>query len=95
MLGMRIGVQIYKKFYQVDDKETNKILILKHGSKERPMKMCFISNGEFTGAEFTKWINRMQRVFYLKCEKVSFKRKIKVFQQWRRLIKKKDRSRRV
>jgi len=56
-----VGIQTYKKPYKIDDKDTDKILILKHGSKERPMKMCFVSNSEFTGAEFTKWINRMQR----------------------------------
>ena len=57
-----IGIETYKKSYKIDDKDTDKILILKHGMKERPMKMCFVSNSEFTGAEFTKWINRMQRV---------------------------------
>jgi RNA polymerase-associated protein RTF1 len=56
-----VRVETYKKAYKIDDKETDKILILKHGNKERPMKMCFVSNSEFTGAEFTKWINRMQR----------------------------------
>lgn len=60
-----IGIKDYTKYYQVDDKETNKILILKHGAKERPMKICFVSNGEFTGGEFTKWINKMQRVILL------------------------------
>mmetsp|Transcript_38909 Transcript_38909/g.34583 ORF Transcript_38909/g.34583 Transcript_38909/m.34583 type:complete len:89 (+) Transcript_38909:149-415(+) len=54
-----VGVEKGTSHYQLDDKVTDKKLKLKHGNKTTTLKMCFISNGDFTGGEFTKWFNKM------------------------------------
>lgn len=49
------------KVYQVEKTRTNKSLKLKHGLDERLYRIEFVSNSDFTSAEFQHWKTSMQR----------------------------------
>ncbi|KAL1124290.1 hypothetical protein AAG570_002058, partial [Ranatra chinensis] len=49
------GVVETAKIYQLGTTRTNKGLRLRHGTQERVFRLEFISNQEFTEAEFIKW----------------------------------------
>jgi RNA polymerase-associated protein RTF1 len=54
-------VREYHKSYKMDEKETNKVLVLKYGKKEFQMKMIFVSNTEFGTNELNEWKKIMQK----------------------------------
>lgn len=49
------------KAYNLGSTKTNKVAKLKHGNDARPFRLEFISNSEFTEAEFLEWKGRMER----------------------------------
>jgi len=56
-----IDVRDYTKNYKMDERETNKLLVLQYGKKEWPTKMVFVSNSEFEESEFIKWQSTLQK----------------------------------
>ncbi|XP_065204524.1 RNA polymerase-associated protein RTF1 homolog [Planococcus citri] len=50
-----IDVNEDSSFYQLGSLKTNKILRLKYGPHERDIRLQFVSNHEFSEAEFQKW----------------------------------------
>lgn len=45
--------------YKIEERETKKVLLLKHADRERKFKINFVSNSKFGTDEFCNWIEKM------------------------------------
>jgi len=57
-----IEVKDSTKKYLLGKTETTKQLVLKHGSSQKPFRMEFISNQDFTKEEYNRWEHEMSKI---------------------------------
>ena len=71
-IGQKEGEQVYRicqvldvtegpKTYDLEKTKTNKVIKVRHGKQERPFRMEYISNSDFTDKEFLEWQTAMQK----------------------------------